>query len=241
MPPKAKAKSVAKAKAKSLPIAPPTVPTIGPNIDIMTEAQQLMAAIESNPFFEDLMEKAPLGVGEGGSTNTFDITAFTSALDKGGEYVATCNFRWLDWQFNTSPGVPVLRSSVMAFAESQYGSAKTKFDTCSIVVCIDNTRADPMAHKGGLRAATPQEELLAPIFALGQACVANSLANSDAQKWLQWFQTARFTFKLLPTKEAREFETIAIRQRAAHLYSMISYTPVQWVYKIIQMKKDRRF
>ena len=76
---------------------------------------------------------------------------------------------------------------------------------------------------------------------LGQACAANSLANSDAQKWLQWFQTARFTFKLLPTKEAREFETIAIRQRAAHLYSMISYTPVQWVYKIIQMKKDRRF
>ena len=95
-----------------------------------------------------------------------------------------------------------------------------------------------MEHKGALQAASPQEELLAPFLALGHAVLSQNVANSDAQKWLSWMQTTLFTFKLLPTREAKEFETITIRQKAAHKYQMISYTPVQWVYKIMQMKKD---
>ena len=207
----------------------------------MTEAQHFMDAIESNPHFDGLMEKAPLGVGDGGITNAFDYNDFKSALGNGGEYVCCANFRCLDWKWNTSPGVPVLRSSVAAFAEAQYGASKTKLCTIAVVVCAGNVDQNPMEHKGALQAASPQEELLAPIFALGQACRSNNVANSDAEKWLHWLHTARFTCKLLPTKEANEFETIAIRQTVAHMYVIISYTHVQWVYKIIQMKKDRLY
>ncbi len=46
-------------------------------------------------------------------------------------------------------------------------------------------------------------------------------------------------FKVLPSVEAQEFETLNIRQKAAHKFLAIYYTPVQWVCKISQMKKDR--
>ena len=184
------------------------------------------------------MDKAPLGVGQGGSAKAFAFSDFKNALDNGGEYVCCANFRWLDWKWNTSPGVPVLRSSVAAFAESPYPAPQAKFDTRSVVVCVDDVNQNPLEHKGALQAASPQEELLAPIFTLGHAVLSENVANSDAQKWLSWMQTTLFTFKLLPTREAKEFETITIRQKAAHKYHMISYTPVQWVYKIMQMKKD---
>ena len=62
---------------------------------------------------------------------------------------------------------------------------------------------------GALQVASPQEELLAPMFHLGGAVLSQNIANPDAHKWLSWMQTPRCIFKLLPTREAKEFKTIA--------------------------------
>ena len=47
------------------------------------------------------------------------------------------------------------------------------------------------------------------------------------------------TFKVLRDPDAKEFATIGLRQEAAAKYIAVSYTPIQWIYKIVQMKKDR--
>ena len=96
-----------------------------------------------------------------------------------------------------------------------------------------------MMKKGALQAVTPQEEILAPYLALANEMKAGRLAQSDVDAWVKFFRTVLFTFKVLPTHLDKEFETIAIRQQAAARYFTISYTPVQWVCKIIQMKRDR--
>ena len=88
-------------------------------------------------------------------------------------------------------------------------------------------------------AMTPQDEILAPYYAIYMALKKGEMAESDVQAWRKFFSTALFTWKVLPTNEDMEFETLAIRQKAALTYQTISYTPVQWVCKIVQMKKER--
>jgi len=87
-------------------------------------------------------------------------------------------------------------------------------------------------------AVTLQEELLAPYFALANNIKAG-LSQSDIAAWSKFFRTAVMTFKVLRDPDAREFATLGLRQEAAAKYFAVAYTPIQWIYKIVQMKRDR--
>ena len=236
MPPKGKAKAEAKSPAKA---PPPQATDPTPNAGFLSEVAGLLSAIEASPAFGGFGDWKPLGVGEGGSAAVFDLKEFQSGLANGGEYVCCGNFGWLDWKYSTAPGVPVLRSAVASYADAQFNPKASKFNTLRFMVAVEDPIKNPLEHKGALQAVSPQEEVIAPLFALGQALKSKSIAGSDEQKWRECFSSALLTFKLFETKEEREFETMKIRQEAAHKYVMISYTPVQWVYKINQMQKER--
>ena len=238
MPPKAKAKAAAEAKSPAkAPPPQPTNPT--PNAGFLSEVEGLLGRIGASTDFGGFHNWKPLGVGDGGSAAVFDLEEFRKALENGGEYVCCGNYAWLDWKFSTAPGVPVLRSSVASYAEAQFNPKANRFDTLKYTVAVEDPSMNPLEKKGALQAVSPQEEVIAPLFALGQALKSKSIAGSDAQKWRECFSSALLTFKLLETKEEKEFETIKMRQEAAHKFVMISYTPVQWVYKINQMQKER--
>ena len=51
--------------------------------------------------------------------------------------------------------------------------------------------------------------------------------------------TTLVTVKVIKTSEEREFETIKQRQKATLKHTASSYTPVQWVWKVMQMKLER--
>ena len=236
MPPKGKVK----AKAAPAQLADQAqAGSLAPNAKLFAEIEQLLDAIDASPHFGGLKDMKPNGVGEGGSAPAFNLDECQKALGTGGEYVCCANLNWLDWKYCTAPGVPVLRSSVASFADAQYGTKNSKFETLQIVVALDDVKANPLENKGALQAVSPQEEVLAVYFALGTAVKNKTIAKSDADKWKLFMATTLVTFKLLPGKEQKEFETIQIRQKTAHLHTLISYTPVQWVYNILQMKKDR--
>ena len=236
MPPKAKA-AQAKAKANSVAPAQATNPT--PNASFLSEVEGLVSAIDASSDFGGFRDWKPLGVGDGGSAPVFDFKEFESGMKYGGEYVCCGNFGWLDWKYSTAPGVPVLRSSVASYADAEFNPKANKFNTLRLTVAVEDPGVNPMEHKGALQAVSPQEEVIAPLYALGQALKSKSIAGSDVQKWRDCFSSTLLTFKHLETKEEKEFETIKIRQATAHRFVMISYTPVQWVYKINQMQKDR--
>ena len=91
-----------------------------------------------------------------------------------------------------------------------------------------------------LCSVTPQEEILAPYFALANNIKAG-LCASDISAWSTFFRTTLFTFKVLRDADAKEFATLGLRQEAAAKYFAVAYTPIQWIYKIVQMKRDREF
>ena len=236
MPPKGKVK----AKAAPAQLADQAqAGSLTPNAKFIAEMEHLIDGIEASPHFGGLKDMKPTGVGEGGSAPAFDLKECQKALETGGEYLCCANLNWLDWRYCTAPGVPVLRSSVAAYAHAQYGTMWCKLETLHIVVALDDVKANPLEQKGALQAVSPQEEVLAPYYALGTAVKKKTIAKSDADKWKLFMTTILVTFKLLPGKEQKEFETIRIRQKTVHLYTLVAYTPVQWVYKILQMKKDR--
>ena len=236
MPPKGKVKT----KAAPAQLADQAqAGSLTPNAKFLAEMEQLIDAIEASPHFGGLKDMKPTGVGEGGSAPAFDLKECHKALETGGEYMRCANLNWLDWKYCTAPGVPVLRASVASYADAQYSTKNGKLETLHIVVALDDVQANPLDKKGALQAVSPQEEVLAPYYALGTAVKNKAIAKSDADKWKLFMSTAVFTFKLLPGKEQKEFETIQIRQKTAHLHTLVAYTPVQWVYNILQMKKDR--
>ena len=181
MPPKAKAKATPKAKSDNTAGTNPAI-----NADFMSEVEGLLSAIDASPDFGGFRDWKPLGVGHGGSAPVFDLKEFQSALKNGGEYVCCGNFGWLDWKYSTAPGVPVLRSSVAAYADAECNPKANKFNTLKLTVAVEDPSVNPMEHKGALQAVSPQEEVITPLYALGQALKSKSIAGSDAQQWREF-------------------------------------------------------
>ena len=101
-----------------------------------------------------------------------------------------------------------------------------------LTIAVSHGDVNPMSERGNLQAVTPQE-------ALGTLIETNKIDATDAAKWKKFFLTALLTFKLITTSEEREFETIKQRQKATQKHVAISYTPVQWCWKLMQMKIER--
>ena len=181
MPPKGKAKAAAEAKSPAK-APPPQATNPTPNAGFLSEVEGLLGRISASTDFGGFENWKPLGVGDGGSAAVFDLEEFRKALENGGEYVCCGNFAWLDWKYSTAPGVPVLRSSVASYAEAQFNPKANRFDTLKYTVAVEDPSMNPLEKKGALQAVSPQEEVIAPLFALGQALKSKSIAGSDAQK-----------------------------------------------------------
>ena len=97
-----------------------------------------------------------------------------------------------------------------------------------ITVGVDGPTS-PDEQRGALRAVSPQEEIIAPLWALGSLIQEGRVTDSDIEMWTRALTTTLVTFKMLKTEEAREFETIMMRQAIHHQFQAIVYTPVQWV------------
>ena len=221
---------------------------------VMREIEECVNIISQHEGFQDITTLAPLGLGEGGASAAFSISNLQQALCGGGdadvgvrEYVATGNFGWIDYKYTNSAGVPMLRNSIVSYAETKFSDARN-LPIMRVTVAVTSAQPLPatMFPPGGsapavgsIMAMTPQEEIVAPWLMLGSLLKKGPLAESDVQAWRRFFSTVLFTWKLLPLPEDLEFETISIRQEAAMLYQTISYTPIQWVCKVIQMKKER--
>ena len=93
-------------------------------------------------------------------------------------------------------------------------------------------RKGPHGFKN-LCSITPQEEILAPYFALANN-IKPGLCDSDITAWITFFRATLFTYKVMRDPDAKEFATIRLRQEAAAKYFAVAYTPIQWIYKIVQ-------
>ena len=105
-----------------------------------------------------------------------------------------------------------------------------------VVVAVTHAEKPPELNR--LMAVTPQEEILAPYIALADNIKAG-LCDSDIEAWNTFFRTTLFTFKVLHDADAKEFATLGLRQEAAAKYFAVAYTPIQWIHKIVQIKRDR--
>ena len=99
----------------------------------------------------------------------------------------------------------------------------------SMKVFIAVTHAEKPPELKNLMVVTPQEEILAPYFALADNIKAG-LCDSDIEAWNTFFRTTLFTFKVLRNADAKEFATLELQQEAAAKYFAVAYTPTQCIY-----------
>ena len=258
--PAAKAAAAAKAKAKAaahdqapapLPLPPPLVvavpPAASPATALQMEIEECVRTIEAHEGLSDIGSLAPLGMGEGGACAAFKIKDLQTSCGAGSDYVCTGNFAWVDWKYTNSPGVPVLRTSVVDYAMANYSDAQ-RLGCLKVTVALTTVKPLPVTiftsggsapAIGSVMAMTPQEQIWAVFWALGSALKKGTMAESDVAAWRKFFCTSLFTWKVLPSPDDQDFETIKIRQEAALTFATISYTPVLWVCKVMQMKAAR--
>ena len=239
-------------QAQAPPVPAPLVvavpPSTPPSTAILLEIEECVKMIQAHEGLADIASLTPLGIGEGAACAAFKITDFQTSLNEAGtEYVSTGNFGWVDWKYTNSPGVPVLRNSIVDYATAKYSDFR---NLASLRITVAVPAAKPLPSTifppggsapaiGSVMAMTPQEQVLAPYWALGAALKKGTVAESDVEAWRKFFCTTLFTWKVLPSTDDQDFETIGIRQEAALTYNVISYTPVQWVCKVMQMKSAR--
>ena len=56
-----------------------------------------------------------------------------------------------------------------------------------LTIAVSHGDANPMNERGSLAAVTPQEEVLAPLWALGTLIETNKIDAADAAKWMEMF------------------------------------------------------
>jgi hypothetical protein len=130
----------------------------------------------------------------------------------------------------------MLKKTVTEYSNTLYDI--TDWAPIKMYVAVSSANINPLTAKGALQAVSPQEQIVAVYWALA-AAVIKGITLDDVEKWKKHLLTAVFTFKVLQTDEEKEFETIRIRQIAAHTFAAITYTPLQWVCKIVQLKESR--
>ncbi len=166
------------------------------------------------------------------------MSAYKQALNNGGTYECCGNLAWLAWNYNTAPTVPILRASVEDLAQKNYLQRRGNLFPLTLTVGMTSLKENPLIMIGSLKCVSPAEMLHAPYIALS-TLAERGLTESDVEEWTHLFLTTKLKFMLLPSDEDKEFRTMQERMDHAILYQCVTYAPVQWVYKIIQMKASR--
>ena len=116
------------------------------------------------------------------------------------DYVTTGNYAWVDWRFTTAPGVPILRTAVVNYSKTKF-PRDGDLEGIEVTIGMDSKDHSPSTMKGSLKAMTPQEDIIAAYWALGDQMQSGHLTADDVARWTKLFRTAVFTFKVLPTNE----------------------------------------
>ena len=103
---------------------------MNPNTDFLAEVDGNIKAIDDCVHFSDLVRRDPRGLGEGGSAKAFTFADLKNGLTTSNSFVCSGNAKWVNPQYTTAPGVPVLKSAVVDYA------MKTSMEAVLCVLCV---------------------------------------------------------------------------------------------------------
>jgi hypothetical protein len=166
------------------------------------------------------------------------VQDYKTAMENEGKYECSCNFAWASSFWSTAPGVPILEGSIRELGTAKYLNRDDK-KALNFTVAVTDKKADPMTQKGALKIVSPLEDVQAVWWALNTDMRAPDWTAAKRDKWLKLLLTAKFTFQYLPTQQEQEMVTLQQREDHSIDYHAMTYTPIQWVYKVISVKKER--
>ena len=109
--------------------APPEL-AMNPNTDFLAEMDGKIKSIDDCVHFSDLVREDPRGLGDGGSAKAFNFDDFKTGLATSTSFVCCGNAKWVNPKYTTAPGVPVLKSAVVDYAN------KTFMEAVLCVFCV---------------------------------------------------------------------------------------------------------
>ena len=131
-------------------------------------------------MFHDLTAALPLGISDSGVQAPFEHTAYHTAISTHKTYTCGCNLFWSRFDFRPNPGVPIRMAAIDALVDFYIASPSPM--PRPVVITINDLDADPLCHRGALRAISPEEIRCAMLFAIARD-VARGAPVEDLKAW----------------------------------------------------------
>ena len=231
----AKGRRVATKQAAGPPKVTDVVPAGIPDTNTahLSAVNAAMEKITNHPFFADIQNLPPLGIGNGGYRGVFNAGDCKMALQHAGRYEAGLNMFTVRWEYSAVKGTPINAKSVADLQKQFFHKPVNKFPA-DIVIAVDNGASDVMVAPGSLLRVSPPE--LEHAFFLSVA--ADIEAGKDEETLGYWkvaMLTCSFCFEVLETEEQRFYRHITLREQITGKHDAMTSTATQRVFQIMSL------
>ena len=251
MPPKrrviAKAAPAAAAAAVAAPAALPAPPGFSlelrhgevdrANTDYKLALESALEALEGHDTFKNMVQCEPREISDDaqdtGFQCVFDTDLYVKAIASG-TYTAGGNLFWLDLRWSATPGVP-LRLEAVKDLTSNFFRTPTPYPGSVHVAVTPGFM--PLNHKGSWLSMSPEEIAHAMIFAVADAVRLESGNMDYLNAWKRCLLSTTFTFKLLPTAEARTWYALQQRENVSSVHMVVHRSCFQRCHEVLRLRQ----
>ena len=172
-------------------------PTDNPNAEHLQQVADNYNVILSHSLFEDIVSADPIQITEGegnlsGHQSVYKAAEFATSIMETGHYKCAYNLMAVDFMWNSSPRVPIRRSTIPKLMK-HYFKAPCLFPG-EVVVAVGSAEDDVNTLKGELHAVSPQEVRDALLFRIAEVINQGESEESEAKSvGLSWDALCRTT------------------------------------------------
>jgi hypothetical protein len=123
------------------------------NAHLTVRIKDALSTVDGADVFHDLTAALPLGISDSGVQAPFENTAYHTAIHTHNTYTCGVNLFWSRFDFSPNPGVPIRMAAIDTLVDF-YLAAPSPMPR-PVVITINDLDADPLSHRGALRAISP--------------------------------------------------------------------------------------
>ena len=219
------------------------------NIDVVLGKDQaahivrVHAAIEiikACPIFENVTERQPLTLQQGGSIAPIVPKDLISKMSTdGGEQVVIGggNFFWLNHTWLANPRVPFNNGQLKQIASKFPVDNPPSCSPYTFHVAMDSQKYNIMEHLGGLARVSPEENDHVIIFQLAEA-IKGGVSDDILRRWLNMLLSVPMSFCVVEPGNARYYKAQNLRESLVDAGDCAKRSVRQRIMDVAGFKKD---
>ena len=207
------------------------------NTDYKLALENALETLEGHDIFKNMVQCEPREISDSaqdtGFQCVFDNDLYMKAIASG-TYTAGGNLFWLDFRWSATPGVPLRLDAVKDLASNLFKKPTPYPGSLHVAVTPGFM---PLNHKGAWFSMSPEELAHAMVFAMADAVKRESGNTDYLNAWKRCALSTTFTFKVLPTAEARTWYALQQRENISSVHMVVHRSCFQRCHEVLRLRQ----